>query len=179
MALNYNLNDKWILWYHNPYDCNWNNDSYSNIYEIDTVNTYWKLYYSMEIHLPDINEAMYFIMKKNKNGDIIWPNWEDKYNIDGGFWSFKVNSKDTKEAWKYLTLHLLSDNICRDKSDSDKINGISISPKKCFSIIKIWNNNAIDNDISILNDNIPFLNLDEVVYKNHNTNIENDLKKKK
>ena len=178
MSVEYKLYNQWILWYHNPYDCNWTNNSYSNLFKIDSINNYWKLYYSMESHLPDINDAMYFIMKK-KEDDIIWPNWEDKHNINGGFWSFKVNSKDTKEAWKYLTLYLLSNNLCINKEDNNSINGISISPKKCFSIIKIWNNDANKDNVNILNSNIPYLLLDEVVYKSHNINIENDLKKKK
>ena len=177
MDIEYKLNDTWILWYHNPFDCNWDNNSYNKLYEITSINNYWKLYHSMKDHLPDINEAMYFIMK-TKNDEIIWPNWEDKYNITGGFWSFKINSDDTNEAWKHLTLYLISGNICLDKEKCKHINGISISPKKCFSIIKIWtSNNDIDRDI--INPNIPFLNLEESIYKTHDTNIENDQNKKK
>lgn len=176
MSIQHPFNNKWILWYHNPYDCNWSNDSYNKLYEIDGVDNYWRLYYSMQQYLPDINEAMYFIMKR-KGEDIIWPNWEDKYNIKGGFWSFKVSSDHTNETWKNLSLYLMTEQLCNNKQDNDKINGISISPKKCFSIIKIWTSENMD-DVSVLNNNIPFINLKESIYKTHDVNIENDQKKR-
>lgn len=177
MITEYKFDDKWILWYHNPFDCNWDKDSYSEIYQIDSVNSFWKLKNSME-SLPNINEAMYFITRI-KDGTVIWPNWEDPHNINGGFWSFKVGEEDTDEAWKYLNLYLFSNNITKNKEDSNCINGISISPKKCFSIIKIWNNDSKKCDNDILNPNIPYFNIEDVVYKSHDTNIENDQKKKK
>ena len=113
MVTEYKFDNEWILWYHNPYDCNWDKNSYTKIHQIDSVNNFWKLQNSME-HLPNINEAMYFITKI-KDNTIIWPNWEDPENINGGFWSFKVKEEDTHEAWKYLNLYLFSNNITKKK----------------------------------------------------------------
>ena len=177
MVTEYKLDSQWILWYHNPYDCNWDKTSYTKIYQIDSVNNFWKLQNSMD-NLPNINEAMYFITRI-KDDNIIWPNWEDPYNINGGFLFFKVSEENNYEAWKYLNLYLFSNNITKKKEDIGSINGISISPKKCFSIIKIWNNDCNNSDNDILNPDIPYFDISEVVYKSHNTNIENDQKKKK
>ena len=54
------------------------------------------------------------------------------------------------------------------------INGISISPKKNFCIIKIWNNDQTKSDLGLLNNEIPNLNFEECMYKCHVDNIAND-----
>ena len=61
-----------------------------------------------------------------------------------------------------------------------KINGISFSPKKGFSIVKIWNNHSEDQDImKLLNLELSeYLNLEESLYKSHVENISKDQKKK-
>ena len=63
--------------------------------------------------------------------------------------------------------------------ESLQVNGISISPKKNFCIIKIWNNNSDKNSISLLNKTIDFLDMNEVLYSNHVKNIERDQTKQK
>ena len=70
-------------------------------------------------------------MKKN-----IFPNWEDPLNRQGGCLSFKVPSKDIMKEWNQLLLYFINNNILSDKNN--EVNGISISPKKEFNIIKIW-----------------------------------------
>ena len=68
--------------------------------------------------------------------DGIFPNWEDPDNRLGGCLSFKVYSKDIIEEWNNLLLRCITNNIL--EGNENEINGISISPKKEFNIIKIW-----------------------------------------
>ena len=173
--MDYKFENSWVIWYHNPYDCNWDNNSYSNLIEIDNLPLFWQYYYSMENHLPDINDAMYFVMKRIDSENIIWPYWEDPHNIGGGYWSFKIDCNNTKEAWKYLMIYLLSENLCINSEDNKNINGISISPKKAFSIVKIWTKKL--ENVNILN-KIPYFDIDNAFYKLHQSNIKNDNKKK-
>ena len=50
-----------------------------------------------------------------------------------------------------IILDIISENIHKDKKKYDLINGISISPKKEFNIIKIWFKEDIKNINNIIN----------------------------
>ena len=42
-SIKYPLHSKWILWYHNPSDKNWNLDSYKKITELSCVEDFCRL----------------------------------------------------------------------------------------------------------------------------------------
>ena len=63
--------------------------------------------------------------------------------------------------------------------ESLHVNGISISPKKNFCIIKIWNNNSKKEDVKLLSSKLDFLDMNEVKYSSHMENIERDDAKQK
>ena len=67
--------------------------------------------------------------------------------------------------------------ICNDNQDPLQINGISISPKKTFCIIKIWNNDCSKQNIDILSKHLNFFDMNEVKYSSHDKNIERDAEK--
>ncbi len=88
-------NNKWIVWYHNPSDKDWSIASYKDILEISSIEDFWVLKNSWEKCLPSVSEGMFFLMRKK--GDVcIYPQWEDKHNRDGGYWSFKVSKDSSK-----------------------------------------------------------------------------------
>ena len=168
------LNSTWSIWYHNPIDKNWSLGSYIKMLEIDTIEDFWKLFNSWEDCLPPISEGMFFLMRKLENGTYINPLWEDKNNRSGGFWSFKINKEDANLIWKELSINLISETISKNVQNTMMINGISISPKRNFCIIKIWNNNTSLCDKVLLNNKISNINFSECMYKCHVDNIAND-----
>jgi hypothetical protein len=155
--INSKLNDTWILWYHDPNDLNWDIKSYKNVAEIQTIEEFWSTYEFLENNV--IENSMFFFMRKGIN-----PLWEDPKNIKGGCWSFKIPKGNILKYWIDLSIYLLGENVTKKERI---INGISISPKKTFCIIKIWNNNKAKNDKKLLNTKmeIPF---DSCIYKQHN-----------
>ena len=71
--------------------------------------------------------------------------------------------------------HVLGECLLSQSQEYSLINGISISPKKNFSIIKIWLKNNSKIDIHTLLDNtIDFLILKESIYSDHSINIKKD-----
>ena len=176
---NHRLNTNWCIWYHNPIDKNWDLNSYTKIYEFQTLEDFCKIYNSWAECLPHISEGMFFLMRKLDNGSYINPLWEDKYNRNGGFWSFKINKDDAEPIWKDLSSYLVGEQLCRYINDSMMINGISISPKRNFCILKIWNNDHKKCDKALLSNKIPNLSFSECMYKCHNDNIANDQNKGK
>ena len=68
----------------------------------------------------------------------IFPTWEDPDNREGCCVSFKVPGSVLNEKWQEIMNRVLTEDILKDKSRADCLNGISISPKKEFNIVKLW-----------------------------------------
>ena len=94
----------------------------------------------------------------------IFPNWEDPDNRSGGCLSFKISSEKVIDCWNYILLKCIEEKIMNNYND--KINGLSISPKKEFNIIKIW---FSEKNIDYTNNFIKYseLNIDNSLYKEH------------
>lgn len=124
------LHDSWTLWAHLPHDTDWSLSSYKKISTLETVEDTLTLYEN----LPEvaIKNCMLFLMR-----DGIQPIWEDEKNRNGGCFSYKINNKNVAYSWKNLSYVLLGETLTSENL-SKYINGITISPKKNFCIIKIW-----------------------------------------
>ena len=164
---------KWIVWYHNPSDKNWGLASYKDIIEISSIEDFWVLKNTWGKCLPKTSEGMFFLMRKTDKG-CIYPQWEDKNNRKGGYWSFKVTKDDSENAWFELMMFMIGECITNNPDKAMEINGISVSPKKNFCILKIWNNDNSTNSKDELSSGLKFLNMEEVLYSSHENNIEKD-----
>ena len=80
------LQTPWVLWFHKTKDVDWSAKSFIQLYEINTIEDFWRLYSNWEECLPNIETNMYFLMRKG-----VLPMWEDKSNIQGGSWSVKIS----------------------------------------------------------------------------------------
>ena len=154
----YNTNNEWELWYHSINNNSWDKSSYSRMLEINNLFDYKFIIDNFKQN--HYQNGMFFCMKKN-----IFPIWEDPSNRNGGCLSFKVYSKNIINEWNTLLLKCITNSILND--NNHLINGISISPKKEFNIVKIWfvdnNEGYKDNFIEYGND----FNLETSVYKKH------------
>ena len=126
------LNDKWNLYYHLPDDKNWDITSYTTILgdieEADQVIAINDL-----LPEPVIRSCMLFLMRKG-----IAPMWEDPKNRVGGCFSYRVLNKQVGDIWKTLVYLACGETLTTNPAHHRHINGITISPKKNFCIIKIW-----------------------------------------
>jgi hypothetical protein len=156
----HNLIDKWNLYYHLPYDKTWDLNSYKTIMtEIDTAE---KLIGINEIIPEDVvKSCMLFVMKKG-----ILPLWEDPQNKNGGAFSFKVANPHVNLVWRHLFYVLCGETLVTDKKYNHLVNGISISPKKLFCIIKIWMKDCSVQDSNIIID-IKNLSKNGCLFKKH------------
>jgi hypothetical protein len=126
------LNDKWNLYYHLPHDKNWELSSYTIIMGgIDSVEKVITL--NDAVHENIVKNCMLFVMR-----DGITPMWEDPRNRNGGCFSYKVINKHVPEVWRDLFYLLCGETLCVNQENNKHLNGITISPKKNFCIIKIW-----------------------------------------
>ena len=142
------LNDKWSVWIHMNNDKNWAINSYKKIYCFDTLENSIKLIENLKNEI--LQKTMIFFMKNDIN-----PIWEDPNNREGGCFCYKIDSNDVLNILKTLCYSVIGNSLTLDSEILSCINGISISSKKNFYIIKIWiNSTNIKNLINISNDEI-------------------------
>lgn len=122
---------KLVLYYHLPNDKNWKFESYKLIQSVSTIEES----ISLNENLPDniIKYCMLFMMKSG-----ILPIYEDPRNIHGGYFSYKVYNKYVVDIWKKMVYAFCGGSLMTNKENMKYVNGITISPKKNFCILKIW-----------------------------------------
>ena len=155
------LPSSWTLWFHSPTETSWDISSYQQIAKMETLEDFWDVYSRMTN--PIVENGMFFLMRED-----IHPIWEDPKNLKGGCWSFKIYKKYIPNTWLDLSVHAVAESLTRNSKESNLITGVSISPKKSFSIIKIWNNDSNKKENRILTDKITHIQLNECLYKAHN-----------
>ena len=156
----HNLIGKWDLYYHLPHDKNWDLSSYKTI--MNNIDTAEKVI-AINESLPEniVKYSMLFAMRTG-----ITPQWEDPKNRNGGCFSFKVINKQVHQVWKTLFYALCGETLCIEHNHSKLINGITVSPKKNFCIVKIWLVNCTLQDPNVLID-IPNLQKQGCLFKKH------------
>jgi hypothetical protein len=154
------LFDKWVLWAHLPHDTDWSLNSYKKIMTIGTVED--MIAVSRGIPEKMVKNCMLFIMREG-----ITPTWEDKRNRNGGCFSFKVTNKNVHIVWKNIGYMLVGETLSNNNKLLQTINGITISPKRSFCIIKVWTANCSHQDPYLLGD-IPDLSKHGCLFKRHN-----------
>jgi hypothetical protein len=137
------LSDSWILWAHLPHDTDWSLKSYMKIYEFNTVEQAITITETLPPVL--VTNCMLFLMRKGIN-----PIWEDERNRNGGCFSYKIPNKDVPDAWKQLSYSLVGETMSDNNKLLPHINGITISPKKNFCIIKVWLANCSFQDAAVI-----------------------------
>ena len=154
------LDCTWELWYHSITDTKWDKKSYQKINEINTLFDY---HYITETFQQDhYQNGMFFCMKKG-----IFPNWEDPDNRNGGCLSFKIPSTNIIKEWNTLLLKCIKGGIVNPEY-LDEINGISISPKKEFNIIKIWlKNHTFEYGKNFQEEEGSLMTIQNSLYKKH------------
>lgn len=154
------LNDKWNLYYHLPQDKSWDLASYKSV--MTSIDSAEKII-ALNEAFPDniIRNCMLFIMR-----DGITPMWEDPQNRNGGCFSFKILNKIVPAIWKALLYVLCGETLLTDPKRIKNINGMTISPKKSFSIVKIWMADCSIQDPGFIT-NVPNLSKQGVLFKKH------------
>lgn len=154
----FNLKNEWILWYHSINEIKWDKNSYKKLYDIKNI-------YDLNIIIDIFKQnhyqnGMFFIMKKG-----IFPNWEDPSNRLGACLSFKITSTNIINEWNNIFINCTLEKLLRE--NNDKVNGISISPKKEFNILKLWFLEDIDYKKEYIEIEESEVKIDNAIYRKH------------
>ena len=138
------LNSPWTVWIHKA-DCQvWTEESYTNIYVVNSIGSFWRFFNNF--HALDKVRNQFFIMR-NK----IKPIWEDNDNRNGGICSIKLDCFSRQgridigvEIMMCVCLLVMNETLVQA---NEEINGISYSIKNRSVLIKLWCKN-FNNKIS-------------------------------
>ena len=81
--------------------------------------------------------------------------------------------------WNELSMAIMGEYLMSDIKRAHLINGLSISPKKNFCVLKIWNAQCREIGIDLFSNEIPFLDLSGSIYRKHSDSLEADKDKLK
>jgi hypothetical protein len=150
----------WDIYYHLPQDKNWELSSYTAIMKSMSL-AEEVVAISAQLNDTIVKNCMLFVMRTG-----ITPMWEDPKNRHGGCFSYKVINKSVPEVWRHLLYALCGETLCADVANSPHVNGITISPKKNFCIIKIWFDVSDFQDPNMIS-HIPNLSKQGCLFKRH------------
>ena len=154
------LLDKWVLYAHLPNDTEWDLKSYRRVLGFNAL----EQCIALAKVLPEIvvKRCMLFMMRSH-----IEPRWEDPLNKNGGSFSFKVSNKTLIQGWRNLMYSAVGEGIFSRPMLNSKVTGITISPKRSFSIVKVWLTDCSNQDPNTMNE-IPGLQKEGCIFKRHN-----------
>jgi hypothetical protein len=120
------FDDVWNVYFHDPVDKDWTFKSYALLNTISSPAEYWMTHAAItpeRLHL-----GMFFLIREH-----IYPCWDDPSNKDGGCYSIKVPRLAVDSFWQKVCALVLTESI-----DLLEVNGLSISPKGQYCIVKLW-----------------------------------------
>jgi hypothetical protein len=123
----------WTLYFHAPDDTDWTPKSYYRLGTFRSFDTLWGAL--RRIDTEHFLTGMYFLMREP-----FPPMWEHRSNIHGGTYCVKVPESIAHETFKRYSAASILDATTNDERNT--IVGVSISPKRGFHILKVWNNNC-------------------------------------
>jgi hypothetical protein len=124
------MGESWCLWGHLVNNPDWSINSYIKIATISDVTNLLGILQNIPDEL--LINCMFFFYKEN-----ILPIYEDPNNRKGGYFSYVISNQNVKNVWSITSLNLMEKNLSTNIDFMSNINGITLSPKKNFCILKI------------------------------------------
>lgn len=122
----------WTLYFHSPQETKWTLNTFTSLGSMKTWYQFWSIVEALQSE--SFSDGMFFLMR-----DPSPPLWESHHHIRGGCYSFRCQKKEAADV--YLT-YIVAAMLDALSVPTNRINGISISPKRGFNIIKVWNADA-------------------------------------
>jgi hypothetical protein len=145
----------WTLYYHSADEVKWTLTTFTSLGAMKTWREFWDTVDGLNADL--LSDGAFFLMR-----DPIPPLWEHHNNIRGGCYSFRAQKKDAADLFITYSIACM---LNRLTDNNNIISGLSISLKRGFNIIKVWNQNAVAfNSPSNLNNTISVIKDSDIIY---------------
>jgi len=154
------LRSRWNMYYHLANDKNWTLSGYKVV--MGGIDTLEKLIATNQaVSERMVKYCMLFVMREG-----VTPLWEDKYNRAGGCFSYKVPNKVVFRLWNDLMYLMCGNTLMVNPDHMRLVNGITVSPKRNFCIVKVWLADCSLQDPSVIV-HVPNLSHSGCLFKAH------------
>ncbi|GJC93742.1 eukaryotic initiation factor 4E [Colletotrichum higginsianum] len=100
--------------------------------QIESVQDFWKYNNNTPVDQIKMRESIYLFKQGFK------PIWEDRRNINGGAWTFRVPKNIGPDVWTRVQLLAIGEKLQSVLDDNDQICGVGLSVRFNSHLISIW-----------------------------------------
>jgi len=122
----------WTLYFHSQDENKWTLNTFVSLGPLKTWFQFWAVINTLK--MESLSDGMFFMMR-----DPSPPLWESHHHIRGGCYSFRCQRYNAADIYINYIIAAMMD-VLTDESNT--INGITISNKRGFNVIKVWNTDA-------------------------------------
>ena len=146
----------WTLYFHSAEETKWTMNTFTKIATMGSWYQFWAVMDALNTN--SFADGMFFMMREPSP-----PLWESHYHIRGGCYSFRCHKKNAADIFlDYVIASMIN---CASTNPGNYINGLSISPKRGFNIIKVWNSDSQKhNQIGEINTSLNSVQTSDIIY---------------
>ncbi|EHA55315.1 hypothetical protein MCOR27_004766 [Pyricularia oryzae] len=122
--------------------------------EIASIQDFWRYWNNTPVQYIKMRESIYLFKKGFK------PIWEDRRNIHGGSWTFRVPKNIGPDVWKLVQLVAIGEELQDALETGDQLCGVGLSVRFNSHLISIWHRDSskqksIDGMVKVVLDTLP------------------------
>ncbi|KAI2643676.1 eukaryotic initiation factor 4E [Xylaria nigripes] len=132
----------WNVWFDRPSkDQKPDDDNYHSSLEqlgaqIESVQDFWRYTNNTPVDQIKMRESLYLFKSGFK------PIWEDRRNILGGSWTFRIPKSQGPDFWTRIQMMAIGEILQEALADGDQICGVGLSVRFTSHLISIWHRDA-------------------------------------
>ncbi|KAJ6789579.1 hypothetical protein PWT90_07414 [Aphanocladium album] len=104
--------------------------------QIESVQDFWRYNNNTPVEQIKMRESIYLF----KSG--FRPVWEDRRNINGGSWTFRVPRALGPDVWTKVQLLAIGEQLESALEENDQLCGVGLSVRFKYHLITVWNRDA-------------------------------------
>ncbi|KAK4192880.1 eukaryotic translation initiation factor 4E type 3 [Podospora australis] len=104
--------------------------------QIESVQDFWRYANNTPVEQIKMRESIYLFKSGFK------PIWEDRRNILGGSWTFRVPKSNGPDVWTRIQLLAIGEKLQDVLEDGDQICGVGLSVRFNSHLISIWHRDS-------------------------------------
>jgi len=141
--------------------------------QIESVQDFWRYNNNTPVDQIKMRESIYLF----KQG--FQPVWEDRRNINGGSWTFRVPKANGPDFWTRVQLMAIGEKLQSCLDEGDQLCGVGLSVRFNSHLISVWHRDAskqksIDNILATVLEELPAElkpKPDNYFYKKHSDHV--------
>lgn len=122
--------------------------------QIESVQDFWRYNNNTPVDQIKMRESIYLFKQGFR------PIWEDRRNINGGSWTFRVSKANGPDFWTRVQLLAIGERLQGVLDDDDQLCGVGLSVRFNSHLITIWHRdssktNSIDGILQCILEEVP------------------------